>query len=146
MWTVLRLIWAVILRVILPGLLIAGGIASVIYGAKYRSVPVVEEREEEISIAPPTPWGPPPMDDEEPGMGGPPGFGPPGFGPPGFEPPPPFMLPPPHLVKVKKTIFITQDESEPNIIREVTVGGVAFLEPGKLKRTYSGQAPSLCPT
>ena len=72
--------------------------------------------------------------------------GAPEFGPPGFAPPPSFFQPPPHLAKVTKKIFITKDELEPALIREVTIGGVALFEAGKLKRTYSGKAPSLCPT
>lgn len=36
--------------------------------------------------------------------------------------------------------------SEPKIIREVTIGGLIRLPTGMLKRTYSGQSPSLCPT
>jgi len=37
-------------------------------------------------------------------------------------------------------------ESEPALVREVTVGGVARLPSGDIQRTYSGQAPSQCPT
>jgi hypothetical protein len=153
MAAIIRVAWAVIQRAMLPVLLIAAGIGSVVYGAMHHTVPVVEEREEEIDIAPPTPFGPE-FPGEGPQMGGPPEFGPPGFGPPGFGPPefgppgfgPPGFGPPSQLTKRKVKILVSEDEREPAIIREVTIGGVVLLGPGKLKRTYSGKAPSLCPT
>jgi len=37
-------------------------------------------------------------------------------------------------------------ESEPQLIREVTVGGVTLSDAGEIKRTYAGKPPSLCPT
>ena len=37
-------------------------------------------------------------------------------------------------------------ETEPQLIREVTVGGVTRTDIGEVKRTYSVKAPSLCPT
>ncbi len=144
----IREAWAIIHRAILPGLLIAAGIASVVYGAMYHSVPVVEEREEEIDVAPPPLDNFGPME-EDPAMCGPgfPPMGEPGMGgPPGLGPPPGFAELPPHLAKEKVTIFVTEDEPEPTLIREVTVGGLALFEAGKLKRTYSGKIPSLCPT
>ncbi|MHC4592951.1 MAG: hypothetical protein ACYS8L_09695 [Planctomycetota bacterium] len=44
------------------------------------------------------------------------------------------------------TEIVETSESEPGLIREVTVGGVTRLETGEIQRTYSGDAPSLCPT
>jgi len=41
---------------------------------------------------------------------------------------------------------IILEESEPELIREVTFGGVTRLDTGETKRTYTGQPPSLCPT
>jgi hypothetical protein len=84
----------------------------------------------------------PPMDD---GFGPPPdaGFGPPpgdGFGAPGMGAPPPF------LTKIKETIIVPEEESEASLIREITIGGVTLLAEGILRRTYSGEPPSLCPT
>jgi len=39
------------------------------------------------------------------------------------------------------------DESEPALIREVTVGGLRRSLSGELERTYGeGETPSLCPT
>ena len=41
----------------------------------------------------------------------------------------------------------TLQESEPALIREVTVGGVLRNPSGKIERTYGeGETPSLCPT
>ena len=37
-------------------------------------------------------------------------------------------------------------ETEPQLIREVTVGGVTLSDAGEIKRTYAGKPPSLCPT
>jgi hypothetical protein len=42
------------------------------------------------------------------------------------------------------TAVITQ--SEPALIKEVTVGGVRRDESGQLRKTYTGQAPQTCPT
>ena len=36
-------------------------------------------------------------------------------------------------------------EGEPKLVREVTIGGLV-LSDGVLRRTYSGQPPSMCPT
>ena len=56
------------------------------------------------------------------------------------------------------TSVITEDEdstndnpevlklSEPQITREVTIGGLIRLSSGTIKRTYSGEPPSFCPT
>jgi hypothetical protein len=41
----------------------------------------------------------------------------------------------------------TLDESEPALIREVTVGGLRRRASGELERTYGeGEEPALCPT
>jgi hypothetical protein len=37
-------------------------------------------------------------------------------------------------------------QTEPEIVRDITVGGLTRLESGELKRTYTGEAPSLCPS
>lgn len=37
-------------------------------------------------------------------------------------------------------------ETEPQLVREITVGGLTRGEDGRLQRTYSGDTPSLCPT
>jgi len=69
----------------------------------------------------------------------------PGMPPEMLEPPPP---PPLRFWEEKKD---TSYESEPALIREVTYGGVALVYPGEsappeIRRTYTGDAPALCPT
>ena len=49
--------WLVAVTVVLTAVLLAGGIASLIYGARYHTAPVSEEQEIEISIAPPPGFG-----------------------------------------------------------------------------------------
>ena len=127
--------WRIVGRLILPVFLLVGGIASLIYGAKYHTAPVVEEKEIEVSLAPPM------VEGFLPGLEGPPGFPPLLEGPPGLMPPI-IELPP-----ERQIVSITKEEPEPILIREITVGGVALLDSGELRRTYSGEAPpSLCPT
>jgi len=87
---------------------------------------------------------------EEPGLGlsgameryeeQPPLFPPDPFGPPGA------LGGPPAYIEEEETERIFQDEPEWKLIREVSVGGVTRLANGELKRTYSGQPPSVCPT
>jgi hypothetical protein len=62
--------------------------------------------------------------------------------------PRPFPQGPPQFSNktLQKTTEVVINQSEPELIREVTVGGVALNESGKIKRTYSGKPPSLCPT
>jgi hypothetical protein len=151
--------WAIIQRVIVPGVLLVGGLASAIYAISRHVIAVVQEHEEEISIPVPTPFGPGPVGPEGDAFpGGPPqSFGPPlaEGGPPGPGPrdqppmvgPPPFWRPPPVFEKLIKKVFITTDEPEPTIIREVSVGGLTLAESGEIKRTYRGnEGPALCPT
>jgi len=123
----------IILRAIPSFLVLVGGVGLVIYGAVYHKQTVTQEEEIEINLA------------------GPPGIGPPSgpfAGPPGMPPfagPEPPFVPPPFLPKITETVYTTTDESEANLIQEVTVGGVTLLS-GVLQRTYSGDRPSLCPT
>jgi hypothetical protein len=121
---------AIVRRAILPALLVIGGLASLIYGAMFRSVPVLEERQTKTTIQIPMAFPP---------------EGPPGEPfPPGG---PPFGGPQPFLTKtVTRIDLVTVVESEPELIREVSVGGVALLDSGELKRTYSGKGPALCPS
>ena len=119
--------WAIIRRAILPAVLLMGGAASLIYGAFFHAVPMVEEHESETTIQVPAelrmPEGP---------------F-PPG-GAPFFEPPP--------LVKktVKRVETIATNESEPLAMRDASVGGIERLESGELKRTARDEGPALCPS
>ena len=52
--------------------------------------------------------------------------------------------PPPQFAPVYQTIAFI--ETEPELVREVTYGGVTRLPGGQTKRTYTGKPPSLCPT
>lgn len=149
--------WRIIQRTMPPLLLLCGGIAAVIYGAKYHTVPVSEEQEIEISLAPPSmpgfpgeppfeePFGAPPFEDAP--FGAPPFEEPPFGAPPDMGGPPDMMGPmPPGMGKIKEKIIVTEYESEPTLVNEVTFGGVALLASGDIMRTYSGEPPSLCPT
>ena len=120
-----------LLRMSLPILVFAGGIACLFYGFGTHAAAVTEEQQIEVSLAPPLPPG-------MPGMPGDP-FGGPGAGAP-------FAAPPPFLSKVTQTVVVSADESEAKLIREVSIGGVTLLASGLLRRTYSGEPPSLCPT
>ena len=148
--------WNVIRRAIVPGVLLVGGVAMVVYGAVGRRLPVWEEalgqekvteqREIEIPIGPPEPLPP------EVGKFPPDGGMPPLLGRP---------------MKVKQTVLVdvvrkrqTQrkvDEAEYVVVREMTVGGIVLAGPGKLMRTYRraeagwdaadlAPPPSQCPT
>jgi hypothetical protein len=134
--------WGIFQRAMLPLLVLAVGITALVHGVKNHTTHVFEEREIEITLAPPAPFAP----GIPPGFGGPPGLDMGrGFdGAPGAMPP--FGAPPPELQKVKQKIFVGTDESEMAIVRDVTIGGLALLDSGDLRRTYSGQPPSLCPT
>jgi len=37
-------------------------------------------------------------------------------------------------------------KSEPALIKDASVGGVTRDESGRIKQTYTGQAPAACPT
>ena len=45
-----------------------------------------------------------------------------------------------------KTFTAPLAHSGPDLVREITYGGIARLEDGTLKRTYTGDPPSGCPT
>lgn len=147
---------------LVPLLLIAVGVASVIYGARYRLVPVlgkqvevqVVEQEEEVAIPVPSPFGP---------------VVPEGLAEPDAEGRPPAtsemeafpgLLEPPSI-KVKKITYVpnrvikevTDEEPEPVLVWEVTVGGVVRTETGVVMRTYGptedggpARPLSLCPS
>jgi hypothetical protein len=125
----------VVRRAILPGLLITGGLASLIYGALFHSARVLEDHETQTTIEVPSEFPPPPMDG-------------PSAGPPSFPDGTPFGGPPSFVKKTVTQIeLVTAVESEPELTREITFGGVARLDSGELKRTYSGtKGPALCPS
>jgi hypothetical protein len=146
--------WWILRQALPPVLLLAGAVASLVYGAVYHSVPVErnvlevqtveEEHEEEIAL----PFAAPP-DSLLPNPQAP-------------IPDPFFPGPPRGKIKVmvtqpveKKVIKpVVENEPEAMIVFEVTRGGVVRLaESGMLKRTYgptlSGEdipPPLLCPT
>ena len=99
-------------------LLLLGGSGSLLYGSLFHVVTVEEEQQREISAAVPAPLG----------------FGP----PPGF--------PGARFAQAAEKYFEAREEPERAIVRDVTVGGVARLADGRLRRTYSGKGPSLCPS
>lgn len=138
----------IIVRMAAPLMLLLAGTASLVYGLAYRSTIVSVEQEVEIDLAPPPEMG---MHGgmefhPEPNLE-PPGFGPPGEGPgePWLGGPPSWMAPPPELLRIKDTVVVNEETSEPQLIREVTFGGVR-LDRGMLWRTYTGAPPQLCPT
>jgi hypothetical protein len=118
--------WNVIKRGILPALFVIGGLGSLIYGAFFHSVPVLEEQKSRTTVDVPIAF----PSESSPFPGGQP-----------FEGPPQFRK-----QTVEKTVTNIINESEPELNRDLSVGGVALIDSGKLKRTYSGKAPSLCPT
>ena len=127
----------VLTRAMAPILLLAGGIALLLYGTLGSSAAVVVEREERRTIEVAQPVMPPPP--------APPVVFP---GLPGMRQPPrpPLPAPPPIRRTVTIQVRTAVDTREPKLVREITFGGVTRLANGELKRTYSGQAPALCPT
>ncbi len=153
-------------------LLLLGGSGSLLYGSLFHVVIVAEEKEREISIAVPVPSGLSERPSEqrkhadnrpaEVEAGADDGATPldvdPFHSPSAQRTQPnesenPFesvsVLPTPldmRYEKVTEKFFEARAEPEWVIVREVTVGGVTRLDSDQLKRTYSGTAPSLCPT
>ena len=135
-------------RITAPLVLLLAGAASLVYGFAYHSAIVSAEHEIEIDLSPPPGlemhggMGFPPQPGVEP-----PGFGPPGddFGDPWLGGPPPWMEPPQELRTIRDTVIVSEQAAEPQLIREITFGGVR-LDAGMLWRTYTGEPPSLCPT
>jgi hypothetical protein len=65
---------------------------------------------------------------------------------PAGEPPAWFRRGPAEVV-AKQYIATWLQEAEPQLIKEVTVGGVTLADGGEVHRTYKGlDMPSLCPT
>ena len=66
---------------------------------------------------------------------------------PEFVPFSPFVEPaPPPFPPEVETEVHTAQVPEAELVREVSVGGVTRLQSGDMKRTYSGEALSQCPT
>ena len=115
--------WNYVKRGILPVLLLFGGAASLIYGSMFHTLPVLSKETTEKTIEVPVPFSPTSPGAQD--FGGPPQT---------------------RKQTVKSTELVLIQESEPALIRDMTVGGVALNKAHKLERTYSGKAPSLCPT
>lgn len=117
----------------IPTLLLVAGIASTIYGEWFHAQTVLEEREEEaeilIPLAGPAGWG-----NQLPGED----QGPDRISPDGSQS---FMK-----KKITRKLMVEKTVAEPDLCREVSIGGVRLLESGELQQTYSGRPPSLCPT
>lgn len=151
-------------------LLLLAGVGMAVYGAAFHAIPLLveEERQYEVLVPGPImpfgPFGLPSTPAENQPVGGPADnpFETPGAGRPAEQMSPqenPFEpslqspmdsqgMVPPGLVTRKITERVALDEWMPEwvVVREVTFGGVARLENGQLKRTYSGKPPALCPT
>ena len=142
----------VLRRLVVPVLLVLGGIVSVIYGDRYHSAEVFETREVKQTIRIPTAFGPADsISGNSPwGVGGAPGQSP-APDEPGADGGPAFLT-----QTITRTLQVPKTLLEPTLNRELTVGGVARLgesdaqslglEAGDLRQTYTGEAPSLCPT
>lgn len=113
-------------RAVLPALVLLSGLAFLVFGSRFHNLPVLAEEKTEVTIEVPVPMTP----DNMAFPGG-----------QDFQAPPQFRK-----QTVKNTKIITINEFEPMLIHEVTIGGVVLDKSNDLKRTYSGKAPSLCPT
>ena len=121
-------------RNVLPSLLLIAAGASIVYGMRYHAAAVIEEQEVEVSILVPLPFAPgPQMGDLALGQ--------------------PFRMgqmadQPPAFMKrtVKRIAREIRLDLEPSLTRDVTIGGLARLKSGEIRRTYHGRPPSLCPT
>lgn len=109
--------------------LTVAGAVLLVYGYGYSRTTVLIE-EERTEPAPPGPQLLP-----APGRGPRPG---------GFNLP--FLSPPPAPPRIRK-VLVAATAPEMRVVRDVTVGGLVRIGPGRLKRTYIGEAgPALCPT
>ena len=133
MWTLLR-------RTIVPAVLFVGGVSMLVFGGRFHITQVVEEPAEEITVKIPNPLWFTPIIEKYGGFGV--------LGEDGMPDPNSALAAdyPPNLETVTRTSEVTKQESEPVLIREVTFGGVTLKESGAIWRTYTGEAPSLCPT
>lgn len=103
---------------VVPILLLLAGTASIVVGVKLHAMPVLAQIENKQAAPKDLPAGSRPLWMQQ--------------GPAGPQAP--------------SYIATLLKETEPQLIREVTVGGVTLADGGQIKRTYSGDTPSLCPT
>jgi len=163
-------VWIFDRRAAVAILLLLAGVGMAVYGSAFHAIPLLieEERQYEVLVPGPImpfgPFGPPSAPAGAQPVGGPSDnpFETPRAGRPAEKMSAeenPFELSPqapkdsqgmipPGLVTRKVTERVVLDEWKPEwvVVRDVTVGGVARLENGQLKRTYSGKPPALCPT
>ena len=125
----------IIRRTILPVLLMIVGVAAIVEGMWYHPIAVVvkEETTTTVTINIPLPMPPGPSADDPSSPDGPPSF------PPGAP------------TSIKQSVervdpAVVEMVPEPELMRDVSVGGVTRLASGELKRTYSGNGPALCPS
>ena len=135
--------WGIVRRALLPLLVLAVGIAVLVYGVKKHTAHVFEEQEIEISayaarvcrarICRPDSvvllaWMAcrvsPALQVRCLRLG----------------------APPPELQKVKQKIFVGKDESEMAIVRDVTIGGLVLWIQAICDERTVAKPPSLCPT
>jgi hypothetical protein len=137
--------WAVIRRSIVPVLLVIAGTLAIVEGARFHPVSVLAEKTVErettvtIDVPLPQPPGIPEGDPSSPD-------GPPLPGGMPFDQPPTIKKTVTRVVEVQVDLPIII--SEPELTRDVTVGGVIRLASGALKRTYgtNSKGPAVCPT
>ena len=136
-------------RKISAGLFVVCGIASLTYGLLFHTATVEVEKERQISVAVPSSLDGALNGESASAEGGNSFRGSSNDGNEGnpFEPSS-VPLPPPGLKMEKVTEKYIENlvVSESAITNDVTVGGVVRQANGLLKRTYSGKAPSLCPS
>jgi hypothetical protein len=106
------------LRAIIPFVLLVAGAASIAAGVKFHAVEVLAQIEQKSPAAPDSAGGPRPF----------------------------WMQRGPGPDERPTYIATWLSQTEPRLIKEVTVGGVTLTEDGTIRRTYSGDMPSLCPT
>jgi hypothetical protein len=109
-------------RAMLSALIALCGLALLAYGLAVHRAPVLVEQE----VAPASPAVAQPATPAVPA--------------PFFAPPPP----PPSPIAEK--VLVVSVEPEQRLVRDVTVGGLTRLGGSRIKRTYSGDGPALCPT
>jgi hypothetical protein len=106
-------------RMVMAGALILLGAGAIVYAAAFHFIPVQTE-------------APKAADSQQPEVAAP---------GPGTETLSPAASPGAEAAQVRAIL-----EPEPALVKEVSVGGVTLTPSGAIKRTYSAQAPSQCPT
>lgn len=119
----------IVRRAIAPTLLAIVGLAAIVWGVLFHRIPVLAEKETETTVEVPLMLPAPGLD--------------------GTSSPDEPSLDVPAFVKktVTRMDEVTLILSEPELMRDISVGGVVRMASGELKRTYSGEeGPAKCPT